>query len=87
MNTEKPRDEYHKDAAQFFNLGEKAAAESGEVGTTLAILTRGVLQLSTRAMDDALRSFEGVLAEKPNNVVALMGKVGVSGMRLWINLN
>ncbi|KAI0948961.1 hypothetical protein AcW1_008691 [Taiwanofungus camphoratus] len=77
VNTEKPRDEYHKDAAQFFNLGEKAAAESGEVGTTLAILTRGVLQLGTRAMDDALRSFEGVLAEKPNNVVALMGKAKI----------
>jgi len=26
-------------------------------------------------MDDALRSFEGVLAEKPTNVVALLGKV------------
>jgi hypothetical protein len=27
-------------------------------------------------MDDAMRSFEGVLAEKPTNVVALLGKVG-----------
>jgi len=26
-------------------------------------------------MDDALRSFEGVLVEKPTNVVALLGKV------------
>jgi len=26
-------------------------------------------------MDDALRSFDGVLAEKPTNVVALLGKV------------
>lgn len=26
-------------------------------------------------MDDALRSFEGVLAEKPTNLVALLGKV------------
>lgn len=26
-------------------------------------------------MDDAMRSFEGVLAEKPTNVVALLGKV------------
>jgi hypothetical protein len=26
-------------------------------------------------MDDALRSFEGVLAVKPTNLVALLGKV------------
>jgi hypothetical protein len=26
-------------------------------------------------MDDAMRSFEGVLAEKPTNIVALLGKV------------
>lgn len=26
-------------------------------------------------MDDAIRSFEGVLAEKPTNLVALLGKV------------
>jgi len=26
-------------------------------------------------MDDAMRSFEGVLVEKPTNVVALLGKV------------
>jgi len=29
-------------------------------------------------MDDALRSFEGVLAEKPTNIVALLGKVAFS---------
>ena len=26
-------------------------------------------------MDDSMRSFEGVLAEKPTNLVALLGKV------------
>jgi len=26
-------------------------------------------------MDDAMRSFDGVLAEKPTNLVALLGKV------------
>lgn len=26
-------------------------------------------------MDDAMRSFDGVLANKPNNLVALLGKV------------
>lgn len=35
----------------------------------------GIQQLATRSMDDALRSFDGVLAEKPTNLVALLGKV------------
>jgi hypothetical protein len=35
----------------------------------------GIQQLATRSMDDALRSFEGVLADKPTNLVALLGKV------------
>lgn len=36
-------------------------------------------------MDDAMRSFEGVLAEKPTNVVALLGKVGflLYGLNSW----
>ena len=36
----------------------------------------GIWQMGTRHMDDALRSFDGVLAEKPNNLVALLAKVG-----------
>ena len=39
------------------------------------ILLLGIQQLATRSMDDALRSFDGVLAEKPTNIVALLGKV------------
>jgi len=35
----------------------------------------GIQQLATQAIDDAMRSFDGVLAEKPTNVVALLGKV------------
>lgn len=38
-------------------------------------MPQGIQQLATRSMDDALRSFEGVLAEKPTNIVALLGKV------------
>lgn len=61
------------------------------VSGTLAFLTRGtcdtynisiiltynigIQQLATRSMDDAMRSFEGVLAVKPTNLVALLGKV------------
>jgi hypothetical protein len=35
-------------------------------------------------MDDALRSFEGVLAEKPTNIVALLGKVWISSMHFYM---
>jgi RNA polymerase-associated protein CTR9 len=41
----------------------------------LFIIFSGIQQLATRSMDDAMRSFDGVLAEKPTNVVALLGKV------------
>lgn len=36
----------------------------------------GILQLSSGQWDDAARTFETVLVEKPTNVVALLGKVG-----------
>lgn len=89
------KEDHYREAAQFLNAGERAAAEGGEgVGGTLAFLTRGtsylryrmntcspyegIHQLATRSMDDALRSFEGVLAEKPTNIVALLGKVRTS---------
>ncbi|KAN0091495.1 hypothetical protein V8E55_005061 [Tylopilus felleus] len=72
------KEEYYRDAAQYLNTGERAAAEGGEgVGGALAFLTRGIQQLATRSMDDAMRSFEGVLAEKPTNVVALLGKARI----------
>ena len=45
MTSEKPRNEYNRDAAQFFNLGEKAALESGDAGSMLAMLTRGMWTL------------------------------------------
>ncbi|KAH7920613.1 TPR-like protein [Leucogyrophana mollusca] len=75
---ERTKEEYYKEAAQYLNSGERAAAEGGEgVGGTLAFLTRGIQQLATRSMDDALRSFEGVLAVKPTNLVALLGKARI----------
>ena len=94
MTSERPKEEYYREAAQLLNTSDKVARDAGEVfGGTLAFLTRGELilnafisrncdasflgihQLATRSMDDALRSFEGVLAEKPTNLVALLGKV------------
>ena len=38
-------------------------------------LVRGMYQLAITSLDDALSSFENVLAKKPTNLVALMGKV------------
>ncbi|KAM6502121.1 RNA polymerase II-associated protein [Amanita muscaria] len=76
--TEKPKEEYYREAAQYLNTGERVAAEAGEgVGGTLSFLTRGIQQLATRSIDDALRSFDAVLAEQPTNVVALLGKARI----------
>lgn len=78
MKKERERDEYYRDAAQFVNQGDKASAESGETtNSTLAFLTRAILQLGNRSMDDALRSFDGILAQKPTNLVALLGKARI----------
>ncbi|KAG1889868.1 hypothetical protein F4604DRAFT_1707232 [Suillus subluteus] len=79
----RPKEEYYQaSCSSISTTGERAAAEGGEgVGGTLAFLTRGTAlgykQLATRSMDDAMRSFEGVLAEKPTNVVALLGKARI----------
>lgn len=103
MTSEKSKDEYYREAAQYLNTGERVGADSGErVGGMLAFLTRGALkcslcqtnilmkdltgihQLSTRSMDDAMRSFDGVLAEKPTNLIALLGKVDdIADPRGW----
>ncbi|PPQ73427.1 hypothetical protein CVT24_008133 [Panaeolus cyanescens] len=78
MTSEKSKDEYYREAAQYLNTGERVGADSGErVGGMLAFLTRGIHQLSTRSMDDAMRSFDGVLAEKPTNLIALLGKARI----------
>ena len=42
MLTEKPKEEFYREAAQYLNTGERVAAEAGEgVGGTLSFLTRG----------------------------------------------
>ncbi|KAF8637305.1 hypothetical protein AX16_010835 [Volvariella volvacea WC 439] len=75
---EKLKEVYYREAAQYLNTSQRASAEAGEgAGGTLAFLTRGIQQLETRAMDDAIRSFDAVLAEKPTNLVALLGKARV----------
>ncbi|KDQ14109.1 hypothetical protein BOTBODRAFT_32898 [Botryobasidium botryosum FD-172 SS1] len=64
-------------AAAFLNLAEKAEVAVGVQKATLGHLTRGIYLLSTRSMDEALRSFEGVLQMKPTNIVALLGKARI----------
>ncbi|TFK54552.1 RNA polymerase II-associated protein [Heliocybe sulcata] len=78
MSKEKPKEDYYREAAQMLNSSERAVTESGEgFDPTLAFLTRGIQQLATRSLDDALRTFEGVLVQKPTNVVALLGKARI----------
>ncbi|KAF7357881.1 Tetratricopeptide repeat protein 1 [Mycena venus] len=69
MKDQQTKAEYYKEAAIFLNSG----AGVGFPGH-LAFLTRGIHQLATRAMPDALTSFNGVLEEKPTNLIALIGK-------------
>ncbi|CAL1706150.1 unnamed protein product [Somion occarium] len=75
QRAEKTRKEYYQDAAQHMN--KVNVAQSGGVSAMLGFLTRAILQLGNQSMDDALRSFEGVLAEKPTNIVALLGKARI----------
>ncbi|KAI0368298.1 RNA polymerase II-associated protein [Pilatotrama ljubarskyi] len=79
--SEKLREEYNKEAARIFNDGERVATENGQSGTMLAVLTRGTLQMSSGLWDDASRTFDAVLAEKPTNVVALLGKAKIAYAR------
>jgi RNA polymerase-associated protein CTR9 len=38
-------------------------------------MVEAIHQLANRSMEDALRSFEAVLKERPTNLIALLGKV------------
>ncbi|KAH9988468.1 RNA polymerase II-associated protein [Russula compacta] len=80
MTAEKSRDEYMREATQLLNHGDQAAAEGGEISSVtkeLLLLTRAIHQLANRSMEDALRSFEAVLKEKPTNLIALLGKARI----------
>lgn len=46
MTSEKPKEDYYREAAQYLNIGERVGAESGEgVSVTLAFLTRGAFRI------------------------------------------
>ncbi|KAJ7467095.1 RNA polymerase II-associated protein [Mycena latifolia] len=69
MKDQQTKTEYYKDAAIFLNKGAGTGSDDH-----LAFLTRGIHQLATRAMTDAMASFNGVLERKPTNLIALIGK-------------
>jgi len=49
--SDKLKDEYYREAAQYLNVAERVGAESGEaVSGTLAFLTRGVCHLVLRVI-------------------------------------
>ncbi|KDQ55690.1 hypothetical protein JAAARDRAFT_37100 [Jaapia argillacea MUCL 33604] len=75
LQNEKPKEEYYRGAATSLNLAIQEPSEFQS--SILSFLTRGAHQLATNSLEDALRSFEGVLAQKPTNIVALMGKARI----------
>ncbi|KAI0084919.1 RNA polymerase II-associated protein [Irpex rosettiformis] len=77
MRKEMSREECYREAARFMNVGENIIDETGVQRTSLNFLTRGVLQLGTQSMDDALRTFDGVLSKQPTNIVASLGKARI----------
>lgn len=50
-------------------------------------LSSGVHYLATRNMDEALRSFDSVLALKPTNLIALLGKVSTEPSSRFFTCN
>ncbi|KAJ8515561.1 hypothetical protein ONZ45_g7046 [Pleurotus djamor] len=80
LTKERRKEELNNEAAQLINKAEKFREENPEDAAstnTLLFLTRGVHQLATRSIDDALRSFESVLTQQPRNLVALLGKARI----------
>jgi RNA polymerase-associated protein CTR9 len=71
QKSSKSKDDYCQEATKMLN-----AAGSDLVGA-LGFLTRGVVQLASRLTDDAVKTFDGVLAEKPTNLVALIAKARI----------
>ncbi|KAJ7582968.1 RNA polymerase II-associated protein [Mycena floridula] len=73
LKEQRTKDEFHKAAAGFLNSASQHALQDD----TVSFLTRGIQQMATRSLDDAMRTFDGVLVEKPTNLVALLGKARI----------
>ncbi|TFY82402.1 hypothetical protein EWM64_g1614 [Hericium alpestre] len=76
LTGEKLRDTHMQEATQSLNNCDKIVQEGGLAPTSIqrVYLTRAIHQLASRNLDDALKSFDVVLYDKPTNVVALLGK-------------
>lgn len=59
------------------NASDNALRQSESDGGVLFLLARGIHQMATRSMEDALRCFDAVLSTHPTNVVALLGKARI----------
>lgn len=86
MTDQKTKTDYYKEAAVYLNSGVEVGFNGGHLVfltrgssdsqlATFLMLALGIHQLATRAMSDAMTSFNGVLEEKPTNLIALLGKV------------
>lgn len=71
---EKTKEEYHGSATQHLN---HCTTDEEYLSSQTCLLTRAIMQLSTRAVEDALKSFDFVLTKWPTNLVALMGKARI----------
>jgi RNA polymerase-associated protein CTR9 len=90
LPTEKKKDDFYQEAAKHMN-NMKVSNDEGSIlpiltrGMDIGVhslrlyadgwCTVAVYQLSTRALDDAMSSFQAVLKMQPTNVIALLGKV------------
>ncbi|KAG7093919.1 hypothetical protein E1B28_007555 [Marasmius oreades] len=74
---QKTKEQYFHEATALMNRGIGMSQSEAPVDGQLAFLTRGILQLDTRSFDEAMRSFEQVLGDKPTNIVALFGKARI----------
>ncbi|KIY52457.1 RNA polymerase II-associated protein [Fistulina hepatica ATCC 64428] len=72
-NSKKKEDHYHH-ATQYLNMSDAISAGDSQTDN---MLTRAILQLSSRAMEDAFKTFDFVLSENPTNCVAQLGKARI----------
>lgn len=80
IRDEKIKDYYYRKAALSLNEGDSRSRDLG-VGSYAAFITRGVYQLARNELDDAQKSFDAVLSEKPHNIIATLGKARISYAR------
>ncbi|KAI5118232.1 hypothetical protein M0805_008868 [Coniferiporia weirii] len=79
--SERQKETFYQYAARYLNSGDGMSQDSSDKHTLNAVLTRGIYHLARTELDDAFRSFEAVLGQKPTNIVALLGKARIAYAR------